>query len=74
MGVYRELRDALAEMEDSTTKQSLIKMGIQWILNPPTASQMGGIWERQIRTMRKVPAQLFKEFGDQLDEESKLLT
>ncbi len=36
----------------------------------PAASHFGGVWERQIRTVRKVLTQLSKEFGDQLDEES----
>ena len=31
---------------------------------------MGGIWERQIRTVRKVLSHLVRQFGDRLDEES----
>ena len=51
VGAYRELRAALAEMEDGTIKQTLVEMGIEWIFNPPAESHMGGIWERQIRTV-----------------------
>jgi hypothetical protein len=28
--------------------------GIQWSFNPPTASNMGGCWERHIRSVRKI--------------------
>jgi hypothetical protein len=31
---------------------------------------MGGVWERQIKTVRKVLAQLFREFGDRINDES----
>ena len=70
VGAQRELRDALSEMDNNTIKQTLVRNSIDWIFNPPAASHMGGIWERQIRTVRKVLNQLSKEFGDQLDEES----
>ena len=38
--------------------------------NVPTASHMGGAWERQIRTVRSVLNALLEELGTQLDEES----
>ena len=27
---------------------------VRWVFNPPAASHMGGIWERMIRSVRKV--------------------
>ena len=36
------------------------KKGIEWCFNPPTASHMGGVWERMIRTTRKVLNGLLK--------------
>ena len=30
------------------------KMVIDWHHNPPAASHMGGVWERQIRTARNI--------------------
>jgi transposase InsO family protein len=70
VGAERELRNALAELNDDQIHKELLKHNIKWIFNPPAASHMGGSWERQIRTVRKVLAQLSKEFGSMLDDES----
>jgi hypothetical protein len=32
----------------------LRERSVEWRFNPPAASHMGGVWERQIRTVRKV--------------------
>ena len=32
----------------------LLQTGIHWSFNPPAASHMGGIWERMIRSVRRV--------------------
>ena len=56
-----------------TTKRcesKLQKQNINWIFNPPAASQMGGAWGCQIRSTRKVLAGLMEEYGHCLDEES----
>ena len=39
-------------------------------LNVPSASHMGGVWERQIRTVRNVLRSLLDQHGDQLDDDS----
>ena len=39
-------------------------------LNVPSASHIGGVWERQIRTVRKVLRPLLDKHGDQLDHDS----
>ena len=70
VGAERELREALTEMKKDHIQHELLKHNIQWIFNPPAASHMGGSWERQIRTVRKVLAQLSREFGDMFDDES----
>ena len=38
--------------------------------NPASASNFGGVWERQIRSIRNVMSGLIREHGDRLDEES----
>ncbi len=70
VGAERELRDALAEMQRKDIHQQLLKRHIEWVFNPPAASHFGGIWERQIRTVRKVLSRLSREFGGMMDDES----
>ena len=68
VGVVNELREALKEMDCDSIKEQMSKRGINWSFNPPAASHMGGSWERQIRTTRKVLAGLLQEYGCHLDE------
>ena len=57
-------------MEHDEIRVKLLKENIDWIFNPPAASHMGDVWERQIRTTRKVLSGLMEEYGHCLDEES----
>ena len=41
-----------------------------WKRNPPLASNMGGVWERQIRSARSILNSLLKTHGSNLTEES----
>lgn len=43
--------------------------GINWSFNTPTASHMGGAWERVIRSIRQVLSGLLQEHGERLDTE-----
>ena len=38
-------------------------------MNVPSSSHMGGVWERQIRSVRNVLAYLLYKHGTQLDDE-----
>lgn len=54
-GADKELRLAQQRWErDPHARGTLLRKRIDWIFNPPRASHMGGVWERQIRTVRKV--------------------
>ena len=54
-GAVREMKTALNEIQNSKkVRDNLLMNRITWIFNPPYASHMGGIWERCIRTVRKV--------------------
>ena len=70
VGAEKELRRAFSEMESSPQlKQECLKNGIQWIFNTPSASHQGGVWERQIRSVRKILAGLLQPNSRQLDDE-----
>ena len=70
VGTERELRQALAEMDQQSIQYRLLQAGIDWIFNPPNASHMSGTWERMIRTVRKVLTGLVQEHGSRLDSDS----
>ncbi len=61
VGAERELREALAKLDQSGINEVMMRKGVQWIFNPPAASHHGGIWERQIRTVRKVLNSVVKQ-------------
>ena len=69
IGARRELREALNEMDQDKIKSDLLKRNCDWIefnFNAPKASHMGGVWERQIRTIRSVLPVLLERNGSQL--------
>ena len=66
MGAKRELKEALKEFNDDQINEELLKNNGDWItfkMNVPSASHMGGIWERQIRTVRSVLSAILEKNG-----------
>ncbi len=62
VGGQRELREAVDQWNASAKcKDYLLLNHIEWYFNPPFASHMGGVWERQIRTVRKVLNAIMKD-------------
>ena len=57
----RELREALSDWNQAQIHEYLLQLDIKWTFNPPAASHHGGVWERCIRTVRKVMKVLLKE-------------
>jgi hypothetical protein len=55
IGAAKELKDALKEMDDAKINEYLCRHS-----DPPAASHMGGVWERQIRTERAILTSLIK--------------
>ena len=75
VGAERELKKALDELDHSAIQRSLCRdfnadWIIQWKQNPPAASHMGGVWERQIRSVRSTLSALMRDQGHTLDNES----
>ena len=66
----RELREAVRDWNQQTIQEFLLAKSIEWIFNPPKGSHFGGVWERCIRTVRKVMTALLKE--QPLDDEGLL--
>ena len=73
IGAERELAEAFKEMDHQAVKSFLENHGADWIVwerNPPAASHMGGVWERQIRSARAIISALLLTHGKSLDDES----
>lgn len=54
VGGKAELDRALLDLDQDVLERFGLRRGISWHFNPPTASHMGGVYERMIRTVRKV--------------------
>ena len=73
IGAQNELKKALCEMDHSKIREFATSKGCDWIVwerNPPEASHMGGVWERQIRSIRTILSALMKEHSTILNDES----
>lgn len=54
VGAERELKRSIEEWNVSKIEDQLHQQGIQWIFNPPTGSHHGGVWERLIKSVKKI--------------------
>ena len=74
VGANNELQKALQEMDTEKIKDHLLRYGtdfiINWIHNPPYASNFGGVWERLIRSARAILDGLMLTHGHSLNDES----
>ena len=73
VGARRELQDALEEFDHSKIRKELQRHDCHWFvfnMNVPSVSHMGGVWERQIRSVRSVLTPLLQKNGSQLNGES----
>ena len=73
VGAENELKEAVAELDHEKIRGFLQTEGADWIewkRNLPSASHMGGVWERQIRSVRNILSSLMKTHGHMLNDES----
>lgn len=61
VGGERELREAIQAMNQQAIHEALLAKNVKWTFNPPSGSHHGGVWERCIRSTRKILQALLKE-------------
>ena len=57
IGCENELKKAYEEIENQEIQSFMQGQGgdcVKWVRNPPAASHMGSVWERQIRSARAI--------------------
>ena len=57
----KELRQSLMQFNQNRLNRSLNQKGIEWHFMPPSASHMGGVWERMIRSVRDILKAIVKQ-------------
>ena len=73
VGTNNAMKKAFSEIEDDRVEKFLHTQSCEWItwdFNTPNASHMGGVWERQIRTVRSIFTSLMKSHCEALNDES----
>ena len=70
VGGHKELKCAVKEWNQEQIHAQMLKREVNWHFNPPAASHMGGVWERQVRTIRRVLTGITTE--QTLDDEGLL--
>ena len=71
-GASSEFKKAFAEVDHQRINDFMRDNGGEWMLwkrNPPSASNMGGAWERQIRSARTILTSLLKTHGTSQNDE-----
>jgi hypothetical protein len=61
VGADNELKQALSCLQHETVSNKLLSYEIQWHFQPPSCSHRGGVWERLIRSVRRILSAISKE-------------
>ena len=54
VGAQNELGKSLKDLDRTKLSGYARRRMVEWVFNPPYASHQGGVWERMIRTIRRV--------------------
>lgn len=63
IGGKSELDISLQEMDHKIIEKFVTEQNCEWLFNPPHASHFGGVWERQIGTIRRILDAMFLKIG-----------
>jgi hypothetical protein len=61
VGAEAELRKLVQGLDQERISSGLLYHKIDWHFNPPEASHRGGVWERMIRTVRRLLSSISRE-------------
>lgn len=70
VGARNELKEALKQCDTKLLETFLTEKQCEFVFNAPSDSQAGGVWERQIRTVRNVLNATFAQCPGRLDDAS----
>ncbi|KAK0149774.1 hypothetical protein N1851_009477 [Merluccius polli] len=70
VGAKNELKEALKQCDNQALENFLADKQCEFVLNAPSASHAGGVWERQIRTIRNVLNYTLAQSVGRLDDAS----
>ncbi|KAL7842113.1 hypothetical protein SRHO_G00238020 [Serrasalmus rhombeus] len=70
VGAKRELKESLNEVDPGRIATFLAEKQCDFIMNAPCSSHAGGVWERQIRTVRNVLRSTIALSSDKLNDAS----
>ncbi|XP_070183260.1 uncharacterized protein [Littorina saxatilis] len=70
VGADNELKRAMKELDSKSITAKMLSAQCEFQFNPPSSSHMGGVWERQIRTVRNVLSGLLLQSSTSLNTSS----
>ena len=70
VGAEREMREEIERWNIDKINNFMLQKSIKWAFNPPAASHFGGVWERLIRSVRKVLYSVMQEQSLRLNDEN----